>query len=858
VKILFFMRSTIYVRNFESTLRLLAERGHDVQIVAEPHLEESNDLVARLNREHPRITHTRPPLFPFSAWSYLGRELRRGIDYLRYLGPEYAGAPKLRGRAERTAPDFVVAALERPLMDTPAGHAVLATVLRWCDRAIPRQPAIDAFIAENAPDLVLVTPLVEPGSPQAEYLRSARAAGVRTGLCVYSWDNLTNKGLIHDPLDVVTVWNEPMKREAIELHRVPAERVVVTGAAAYDHWFSWQPRSTREEFCARVGLRAGRPYLLYLCSSRFIAPNEVDFIRRWVTELRAGSPILRDVGVLVRPHPQNTDQWETADLSDLEQVTVWPRAGANPVDVDSRAEYYDSIYHSAAVVGVNTSAQIESAIVGRGVYTVLAPEFRDTQAGTLHFQHLRYENGGLLNVAEDFPEHIAQLERAVQGSHDAERCRRFVEAFVRPHGTGVASAPQLAAALEQTAARGPRPPDRGPWWAPALRPLLRRGAERLAHTEKARKEKTSRHERARERQEHERSERRAALVASKLRAQAEREQSKQQELARREAERHAREAFEARAIENYRVVREWARRVRDGNGTEHVALTEAEQQVLHALAPLWDAPRETVIALRHACEPVTGVVASHYDLASREMVPGLKRRAGFLRKQVGSELFVYEPALLGGFGIKEHAGLYNEDTVRHFNVLVALRDAAVLPEYRNGNQRRIVWEIGGGWGGFAYQFKQLCPNVTYVITGAPEMFLLSAVYLTTLFPDARFRFYGASPHDELWNGWESVDFVFVPEGALASLRPPHVDLTLDLGALSMMGCPRTCAHMQRAYDLESRFFYSLIPGQATDDSPVVKAMARLYWPHPVPPRRDPRDGSTEPYRHVVGWRRIRV
>src|SRR5690606_20345434 len=113
----------------------------------------------------------------------------------------------------------------------------------------------------------------------SEYLRSARALGIRTGLCVYSWDNLTNKGLIHEPLDLVSVWNDAMKQEATSLHHVSADRVVITGAVAYDHWFSWRAASTREAFCERVGLPADRPYLLYLCSSKFIAPDEVGFVR---------------------------------------------------------------------------------------------------------------------------------------------------------------------------------------------------------------------------------------------------------------------------------------------------------------------------------------------------------------------------------------------------------------------------------------------------------------------------------------------------------------------------------------------------------------------------------------------------
>jgi hypothetical protein len=192
-------------------------------------------------------------------------------------------------------------------VDTAAGRSLLGRAIRACDRAVPRDPVIDAFVREHHPDLVLVTPLVEPGSPQSEYLRSARALGAATGLCVYSWDNLTNKGLIHEPLDLVAVWNEAMKAEAVTLHHVPPERVVVTGAAPYDHWFTWQPRMTRDEFCARVGLDAARPYLLYLCSSKFIAPNELPFVRRWIQDNRDASSTLRDVGVLIRPHPQNTE-----------------------------------------------------------------------------------------------------------------------------------------------------------------------------------------------------------------------------------------------------------------------------------------------------------------------------------------------------------------------------------------------------------------------------------------------------------------------------------------------------------------------------------------------------------------------
>src|SRR3712207_6916201 len=51
--------------------------------------------------------------------------------------------------------------------------------------------------------------------------------------------------------------------------------------------------------------------------------------------------------------------------------------------------FYDSLHHAAAVVGVNTTAMIEAAIVGRPVLTVLDDAFALTQRGTLHFEQDR-------------------------------------------------------------------------------------------------------------------------------------------------------------------------------------------------------------------------------------------------------------------------------------------------------------------------------------------------------------------------------------------------------------------------------------------------------------------------------------
>jgi FkbM family methyltransferase len=481
MKLLFLMRHAGYVRNFESTLRLLCERGHAVHLAFQglPKYEQLDPtgIAQQLADAYPSFTHGMLPA-RVDGWGLLGRELRLGLDYLRYLEPEYDQAPKLRQRATREAPAWLLARAGRGRLRSAAARRATAKWLRAMNHAVPRDPAIDAYLAEQRPDVLAVTPLIEPGAPQSEFLRSARELGIRTAYCVASWDNLTNKGLIHGPVDLVAVWNEAMKREAVTMHGMEPSRVEVTGAAAFDHWFDWRPSRTRDEFCARVGLPADRPYLLYLCSSKFVAPHETGFVQTWLAALRASSGALREAGVLLRPHPQNAEQWDGIDLQPFAPVTRWPANVTAPVDEQTRNDYFDSIYYSAAVVGINTTAEIESAILGRPVHSVLAPEFRETQDGTLHFAHLRESGGGLLHLAADLPAHVAQLEVALAGGGEGGRSRQFVQTFVRPFGLDEPATPRLVAALEALAARpAERPAGDPPGASVARRRLAARAAQ---------------------------------------------------------------------------------------------------------------------------------------------------------------------------------------------------------------------------------------------------------------------------------------------------------------------------------------------------------------------------------------------
>ena len=213
-----------------------------------------------LASEFPSITYGEAPGRADDDWSWVVNRLRLGLDYLRYQHPVFNSARKLRDRSrDRTPGAFVT--LGRVVRRTGGWSRRLASgIVRGIERSVPEDPAIRAYLEGQRPDIVLLTPLVDLGSSQIEYLREARALRIPTGLCVWSWDHLSSKALIRDLPDRVFVWNPTQKREAIELHGVPAERIVVTGAQCFDQWFDRQPSRDRETFCRQVGLPSSPPY----------------------------------------------------------------------------------------------------------------------------------------------------------------------------------------------------------------------------------------------------------------------------------------------------------------------------------------------------------------------------------------------------------------------------------------------------------------------------------------------------------------------------------------------------------------------------------------------------------------------
>lgn len=223
------------------------------------------------------------------------------------------------------------------------------------------------------PDAALLS---TPGfkTPDIPLLRRCRAAGVPAISAILSWDNLTSKGSMPIAPRRLIVWNEIMKREAVELHGYNPEHVHIAGAPHFDPYFRREGLLGREEFFKNMGLDPGKKLITYTTVPQTTCGYQGDFISIVLEAVNAGT--LGPAQLLVRLHPQD----EEAAYSKFRSTPglVFDLPGRYTRQFDStpaslKAMFWDpslkdvlhlgdTMLHSDAVICIASTITIEAAI----------------------------------------------------------------------------------------------------------------------------------------------------------------------------------------------------------------------------------------------------------------------------------------------------------------------------------------------------------------------------------------------------------------------------------------------------------------------------------------------------------------
>jgi hypothetical protein len=457
MKILFDRGARAFLRNFEQVIPLLESRGHVVEQISSdskaypaasfPVEEMENDM--RLTR---KVFYRSDALGAQSLLSRLAR------DYAWYSSPRLRRSDKCRERcrnmlARGVPTKWQADATELARIIEGLDHNSrlgLAQVLSIAENHLPSDASFEAFLRQRDLDVLLVTPLVFTQYGQVDMVKAAKHLGIPVIYLVYSWDNLTTKGVLHVAPDHVIVWNDIQRAELTDLHGFPSERVTVLGAARFDSFFALKP-TPREEFCAARGLDPALPIIAYLGSWSFVAPNEGEFIHKFSRALKQSPELaMRSANLVLKPHPKTIEKWSSADPSawGLAAICSAPQSNADQL-------LFDTIYHSCGVVAINTSAELEAAILGKPIFTVQLPEFTESQDGSVHFKYMLRENGGPVDVTRSIGELCSKLLVAIKQESPSES-GRFVETFLRPGGRDLPVSPMYVDEIERIVAEFPR------------------------------------------------------------------------------------------------------------------------------------------------------------------------------------------------------------------------------------------------------------------------------------------------------------------------------------------------------------------------------------------------------------------
>src|ERR1700754_1202598 len=88
--------------------------------------------------------------------------------------------------------------------------------------------------------------------------------------------------------------------------------------------------------------------------------------------------------------------------------------------------------------------------------------------------------------------------------------------------------------------------------------------------------------------------------------------------------------------------------------------------------------------------------------------------------------------------------------------------------------KKIIVELGGGYGGLGYFLNKLIPEIVYVDFDLPENMALTAYYLMNSFPEKKVMLYGEGDFNE--NSIKEFDIIIMPNFEITSLPTEKVNL----------------------------------------------------------------------------------
>lgn len=262
----------------------------------------------------------------------------------------------------------------------------------------------------------------------------ARAAGLRIVSWVYSWDNPLKDNEFFRDADAYLVWNEACRRDIMDLHGIPGDRIHIVGPPQMDYLLG-RPET--------APLPPSRRYVLYPCVNG--KPVFVEQEIEWILTLRDLLDVIDpSVELVVRPYPfrRDIDHNPYARLERRTGIDVayFGRIEAGRLVIDARVEQerYEQFRDALCMINMGSTIGLEAAftrtpILQLGFCDVPAPSPDLALRRIFDNEHLKYLIDRRFPNVVDSREALEHALRDILGGHIApyrayaENLRDFVD-----------------------------------------------------------------------------------------------------------------------------------------------------------------------------------------------------------------------------------------------------------------------------------------------------------------------------------------------------------------------------------------------------------------------------------------------
>jgi hypothetical protein len=279
------------------------------------------------------------------------------------------------------------------------------------------------------------------------FLNAARRLDLPTVGYVASWDHTVGKGIVSPHVTTYVVQNPVMRDDLVRYHRIPEERIVVTGWPQSDVFHRHRPRGDYEAIVRGLGLEPSRPVVLVAGNTPTNAPYEGRFVERLVDWSQSLEPSERPQ-LLFRPHPRDAEWRERFSLAlDAADAAVQEPSYTDLEVLAALLQHADCVVCNAGTILLDAIVNDRPAVCV--LYDEGAPEgerHAELNVTGRHYEEL-VRSGAFLR-ASDFGEVTAGIRRSldrpgelagdrdrigreVVGEIDGHAADRVVDAIVR-------------------------------------------------------------------------------------------------------------------------------------------------------------------------------------------------------------------------------------------------------------------------------------------------------------------------------------------------------------------------------------------------------------------------------------------